>query len=436
MTNEVPKLKWTVMVYMVADTGDSFYRDAMANIAAMTNAGFDDQVKVVVHADAPSPWVTKCWEVTGATKVQNGNCREIDCGHRRVLDFVEKYVKDSNYEAKNYLLVLWGHGEGIDWREKVLGKRPTKEVGKRFAPGSAGVMEVGELGKALKEMHEELEKYIKNKVVLGFDACLMGMVEVYDEIQPYVGWAVAANDEIPDTGWPYKDILNQLGQKPGIDPKTLAEDIVDVCAKWYSSNSSGSKVSFCACNLATSDALCSAAKELTNELVERIKEDSVRNAIREARDFAEDLREKAYIDLNAFCKKLKAQLSGNGAKLQQPGDATANGIHGAADSVIQALENFAFKHEFSDEYPYKYYEDSRAVSICFPESPDLAGSMPDLQVDWKSYKKLKFSLKTEWPKLLREFWGVPKGVGFDSEEEGGTNGDRTKDEKGRAAGQG
>ena len=70
--------KWTVLVYMVADTGDSFYRDAMANITAMTNARFDDQVKVVVHADAPSPWVTKCWEVTGATKDEKGKAKEVE----------------------------------------------------------------------------------------------------------------------------------------------------------------------------------------------------------------------------------------------------------------------------------------------------------------------------------------------------------------------
>ena len=424
MTNNVPKLKWTVMVYMVADTSDSFYRDAMANITAMTNARFDDQVKVVVHADAPSPWVTKCWEVTGTTETRKGEAKEVEsgndprirCGHKCLLNFVNQYLNDRTYKAENYLLVLWGHGEGIDWREKVLGKRPDGEAGKRFAPGSAGVMEIRELGNALKGMH--LREDIKDNVVLGFDACLMGMVEVYDEIQPYVGWAVAANDEIPDTGWPYTNILNQLEDDA---PGKLAAKIVVECADWYSSKINGSKVSFSACDLATatSGALRSAAKELTNELVKRIKEDSVRNAIREARDFAEDLSEKAYVDLNAFCSHLTRQpgLKGNGAEQ----------LKGAAAEVVKALGKFAVKHEFSDEYPYRYRKDSRAVSICFPESANLAGSLPDIQVDWPSYKSLKFSEETHWPELLREFWGV---------KEVGIFGDRTKDEKGRAVGQG
>jgi len=402
-----PKGKWTVMVYMVADTGDSFYQAAMKNITEMTEARFNDQIKVVVHADAPSPWLTKCWQVQGASEVKGGEATKIDCGHSCLVDFVEKSM--NSYESDHYLLVLWGHGEGIDWKKKVLGKRKTMDpiigVGKRFAPGSEGVMEVGELGKALKELH--LNKDIKDNVVLGFDACLMGMVEVYYEIREYVGWAVAANDEIPDTGWPYKDILNQLGNNPGIGPETLAGNIVEACTNWYSRNSPGSKVSFSACNLATSDGLRSAAKKLTSELRKRIKEDSVRNAISEARDFAEDLSEEAYVDLNAFCSELKrqAKLMGNGPKPYQLGDAAANGIQDAASSVMQALKCFAFKHRLSDEYPYKYWEHSSAVSICFPKSGDLAGSKPGIAVDWRSYVDLDFSKATDWPELMKEFWG-------------------------------
>jgi Clostripain family len=414
MTNNVPKLKWTVMVYMVADTSDSFYRDAMANITAMTNAGFDDQIKVVVHADAPSPWRAKCWEVKGATKVQ-GNCTEIDCGHRCLLRFVEKYVKDPN-KAENYLLVVWGHDAGIKWREKVLGKREAGD------PGSVGVMDVAELGKALKEMHVKLEKDIKDKVVLGFDTCLMGMVEVYDEIQPYVGWAVAANDEIPVTGWPYKEILSLLGNKPEMGPRELAKEIVNECRKSYSDTSHESKVSFSACELNSeiSKRLKGAATDLTFQLIKELEKNSgsVVEAIREARDFAQDYQEEAYVDLHAFCSKLQLR------------DGMSNDLVGVAKKVNEVLEDFVINHKFSDNYPGMYMGESRAVSICFPESADLAGSVSGIKVDWRSYEALDFSKKTEWPKFLREFWKR------DTVKVGGTYGERTNYEKGRAAGQG
>src|SRR5262249_36629935 len=147
---------WTVLVYMVADTGDSFYQDAMMNMGEMMSAQFDERVTVVVHADAPSPWPKRCWEVTGVPKCAEsedirtkiGTAREIDCHDNSVLDFVQTVIK--KYKSKYYLLVLWGHGEGIDWKQKVLAGPPSAKIegtGKRFAPGSQGAIEVGELGK-------------------------------------------------------------------------------------------------------------------------------------------------------------------------------------------------------------------------------------------------------------------------------------------------
>ena len=43
------KPKWTVLVYMAADTGDCFYQYAMMDITEMMKARFDDQIRVVVH---------------------------------------------------------------------------------------------------------------------------------------------------------------------------------------------------------------------------------------------------------------------------------------------------------------------------------------------------------------------------------------------------
>jgi hypothetical protein len=110
--------KWTVLVYMVADTGDSFYQDAMADITEMMKAQFDDRIRVVVHADAPSPWETKCWKVKGTPKDR----RWVDSSRdgRGNKDWMWSHVA-IGFCSKGawalirriiYLLVLWGHGEG------------------------------------------------------------------------------------------------------------------------------------------------------------------------------------------------------------------------------------------------------------------------------------------------------------------------------------
>jgi len=391
--------KWTVIVYMVADTGDSFYQSAMDNVFQMTKAKFNDKsIKVLVHADAPSPWVSKCWEVkTGAAILKQG------WDHACFLDFAEKLIEE--YDAENYLIVLWGHGEGIDWKQKILANSPLGTniigAGKRLWQGSKGALEVAEIGQTLKEMHKELENVGLNikrdRVVVGFDACLMGMIEVYDEISKYVGWGVAAAGEIPDTGWSYGDILRVLGDHPETKPKELADKIVDACTDWYSVHSPDTKVTFASCDLSKSDSVLEAMKNLTTVLFACIDDDSVRTAVKDARDFAEDLQEKAYIDLWAFCSELKRKTSQGGAKRLE--------LHSAASRVIDALGNFVIRHNFSDAYPWKFVEDARGLSICFPESADLVGSFPDLRVNWRAYTHLAFSQATHWPEVLEKFWG-------------------------------
>lgn len=393
--------KWTVIVYMVADTGASFYQSALDNITQMMTAQFDEEIKVLVHADAPSPWVSKCWEVkTGtATPLEQG------WDHTCFLDFAKKCVRE--YDAENYLIVLWGHGEGIDWKEKVLANSLVGAnsigAGKRLWTGSNRVLEVAQIGQTLKELHKELENLRLNikrdRVVVGFDACLMAMVEVYSEIQPYVSWAVAANDEIPNSGWPYDKILTKLGKDPGrLRPDNLAKAIVDECTQSYSHLNNKSAVSFSACNLRQDlrKRLEVGVGKLTIEILKHLDRGSIKatEAIREARDFAEDLTESAYVDLNAFCSKLEevARLQANESELRELGD--------AAGQVVEVLKEFAAKTGFSDEYPQKYTKDSRAVSICFPASSDLEGSVPGIEIDLSSYKELQFIQKTNWC----EFW--------------------------------
>jgi len=390
--------KWTVIVYMVADTGEEFYRDAIDNITQMTKAAFDErEVEVVVHADAPSPWASKCWEVKNGT----ATLLKERCDHTCFLDFAKKRVEE--YPAENYLIVLWGHGEGIDWKQKVLGNSPLGKniigAGKRLWQGSQGALEVAEIGQTLKELHRELEKFGLNRdrVVVGFDACLMGMVEVYYEIWKYVGWGVAAADEIPDTGWAYTDILRVLGDRSEPKPKEFADRIVGICTEWYSVRSPDTKVSFAACDLSKSESLLETMTNLTTELCGCIEDSSVRTAVKDARDFAEDLQEKAYIDLWAFCSELSRKTNQGGAKRQE--------LHSAANRVIGALRNFVSRHNFSDAYPWKFAEDARGLSICFPESADLAGSIPALRVNWEAYKDLAFSRTTHWPDFLTKFWG-------------------------------
>ena len=120
------------------------------------------------------------------------------------------------------------------------------------------------------------------------------------------------------------------------------------------------------------------------------------NAVNEARDFAEDLSEKAYVDLYAFCSEL--------ARLTEHPE-----LRDAANNVINALNDSIAAFQFSSSYPQKYAKDARAVSICFPESAQLVGSIPHLQVNWGSYIDLTFNHTTHWSGFLRPSSGTGSG---------------------------
>jgi hypothetical protein len=406
-------MSWTVLVYMAADTSDSFYRYAMQDIGEMMQAQFGPDVKVFAHADAPSRWHRQCWKVTGASKgkgakAEIGKAEPLRCNHGGLLDFVKQYVQ--NDESEYYLLVLWGHGEGIDWKEKVLTELapspPIQAANKRFAPGSQGAIEVGELGKALAGLKLKNARNVdipSDNVVVGFDACLMGMIEVYYEMQKHVRWGVATNDEIPDTGWPYQDILQLLGSRPEIGPLELAEKIVEISTEWYSQNSPDTKISFAACDLSKSLLLRKATTELTGKLIECIHAPAVWQAVKKARDFADDFQEVAYVDIHSFCRELTRQAE------EEDADPALEQLREPVGAVSQALSDFVISHSFSDCYPTKYSKDAFALSICFPESAELVGSVLNLTIDWGSYIHLTFSQETNWPCFLTRFWDAQRG---------------------------
>ena len=413
----VTKTKWTVLVYMAADTSASFYQDAMADVGEMVEAKFPEDVKVIVHTDAPSPWKGRCWSVDGKggiTPRVKANGSEA-CGHERVLDFVKESVEES--DSDHYMLVLWGHGEGIDWKQKVTGPSvPTatpaalgadSAVNKRFALGSQNAVEVGDLGKALTNLelkNSRGEKLNPDQVVMGFDACLMGMVEVDYEIKKHVQWAFATSDEIPVAGWPYRNILNSLGKNPKIKPQNFAEKLVEICSTWYSENSPETKIGFATCNLLDGDLVRDNMEKLTSELRNHINEPKVWEAVRYARDFAEDLGEIAYVDLHAFCSELSRRI----ATLGYPATAELERAARVVNATLDA--KFIVKHDFSNAYPGAYIKESRSLSICFPQTAEMVGSVPDLVVNWGSYRKLEFSEATKWPCFLEEFWALQRST--------------------------
>ena len=226
---EKEQATWTVMVYMSGDQSGSSSLDLAAwlDLEEMESIGSTDQVKVVVQLDPyDSCTGTYRYYVTGANKGPSyplypddivGRLPEQDMSNPSVLANFVNWTT-TNYPADHYLLVLWDHGGG--WKEEDIINRG---IMWDYTP-SYSYMSMEDLADGLDSFNEHID-------IIGFDACLMQMIEVAYQIESQVidcpDYIVASEESIWSLGWNYDDILNHLTLAPTMSAATLGETIVD-----------------------------------------------------------------------------------------------------------------------------------------------------------------------------------------------------------------
>lgn len=337
-----PKAEWTVMVYMNGD--NDLEKFAVADFLEMSDVGSTDQVNIVVQFDRKTakPYkighrlVTPGWTSTLRFRVSYGmkpllanalnreQATELDMGDGEVLrDFVEWARRD--FPAKKYALVIWDHGDGFRALEpEVPGGEPRQEKVFRSVEDSAyrAVSHDESNHDVLynRELQESLTAALggDHLDVLGFDACLMGMVEVAFAMRDTAHVLVVSEELVPGTGWDYENWLEPLVQDPqAYGAEDLGKLLVSSYEKTYKEKDG--ETTHSAVRLAVAEELAGAVSELADRLRENL--DAELPAIRGARNNCAtyapntDCRGKPCyqnIDLGRFCTEL-AQRSGNPA---------------------------------------------------------------------------------------------------------------------------
>ena len=165
---------------------------------------------------------------------------ELNMGDLAVLeDLVEWAVAD--YPAEKYALVIWNHGGG--WRDRM--DRMIEETSDAIDRGDTdwGVAKAvctddtdGDklYTREVQMALEDAKKKTKAELdLVGFDACLMGMVEIAYAVRAVADVVVGSGEIEPGDGWPYDPILKQLTEKPTQDAKELAGVIVREYVDFY-----------------------------------------------------------------------------------------------------------------------------------------------------------------------------------------------------------
>ena len=250
--------QWTFMVYLDGD--NDLESDAIKSFESMAKAGSDANINIVVQFDRAGKdpsyegWKScKRFLVTqGMQPVeaqQLADLGEVDMGSPATLTAFINWA-ESSYPAANYAVVLWDHGSGWDPGTKkllqALKQATTKaekkkllqelQAAKRARPAVKWICEDESHGTmlSLADVKTAINGAGTKVQLAGFDACLMGMVEMAYEIKDAGPAVMVASEEVvPGDSWPYDTILTGLKNNPAWTARDLGSWIVDKYYEYY-----------------------------------------------------------------------------------------------------------------------------------------------------------------------------------------------------------
>ncbi len=234
-------LSWTFMVYV---DGDNNLEDAaIDDFLEMSSVGSSADVNVVVQMDRTPGYDARYgnWTDTRRGLAEGGDVPnaswgtsmgELNMGDPNTLLTFANWAVGA-YPADDYALVLWDHGGG--WRSAGAGSRDCC-----WDDTSGGDY------LANNEVRFALEGIAPNIDLLGFDACLMAMIETAYEVRGEASIFVGSEDTEPWDGWPYDTILPNLMAQPTMDAASLGALIAD---RYYQSYGTGQWVTQSATDL-------------------------------------------------------------------------------------------------------------------------------------------------------------------------------------------
>ncbi|WP_457681487.1 clostripain-related cysteine peptidase [Thermovibrio sp.] len=207
--------QWLVLVYLDADNDLNKY--AYDDLKEMASVKYSPQVKLVVMADFldGGKVIAESSDTTGELKETSFE-EEPNMGSTITLeDFIKEY--EDKYPASKVALIFWNHGDG--WRSKMAAYDQTND----------SYLWMHKVVDSLKDLNSK--GYKVN--LIGFDECLMGMVEVFYDAGQFSDAVVASEALEPGEGWNYQKLFSSLVSNPTVDPYQLGNLVVDSYREEY-----------------------------------------------------------------------------------------------------------------------------------------------------------------------------------------------------------
>lgn len=410
---------WTIMVYLNAK--NNLEPDGIQNFYEMASRGSSQGVNILVEMGRPKAHYTDsdgAWSGVLRFKVEKDmtptkdralmNLGNADMGSAKTLGDFVSWAR-AKYPARRYMLIIWNHGQG--WRFQLAAARSMREAAARNSvaegvrsleradvPSPNGFKSVSydeDTRNILynRDIQDTLQRLLPGTKldVIGFDACLMSMIETAYAMRNVAATLIGSEELEPGAGWPYKDWVASLSQNPQIDGRALAKVVVDSYAGRY-----GDSYMTTLSGLDLTQITRSAAdlSSFANAVIPKIA--SQAPVIRKARDKCNNYGEAAKmhnpVDLALFLEQLSTIT---------PDTSIKNSANHARESLkALVVANYASKR-IQGAYG------SNGVSIYFPASKAFFDQdTPDNQ----GYElnntvfPVEFVQKETWAKLLHEYF--------------------------------
>jgi hypothetical protein len=349
----------TTLVFMAAD--NNLYRESIKDLNEMKKVGSNENLNVVVEIDRRA--ITQNDNPSTINELDSErlyiekdhfeilkNLGEINTGDPIVLnDFLLWGI--SAYPAERYIAIVWNHGGGVKDEEiyEKFGRRMKRTMfrDERWIAcddTSGDFLDTIELKRALS--------ICKRFEIIGFDACLMSMVEIIYQLRYCCNIVVGSQETEPSAGWPYHTILSTLSESPHLSPPELATVIVTSFQTYMTD--AHHRTTLSAISTEKINALAKLIDDLAKVLIELMNKSlmSELEVTKVLRFPLQRFRDRDYIDLSHFAMICGQLINDN--KIQQ-----------ISSELIQTVKDIVIINAITGSL----LDNAHGISIFFPSEP-------------------------------------------------------------------
>jgi len=434
--------EWTIMVYVNGD--NNLERAAIEDFNQMSKIGSSDEVNIIVQMDLIGVYSNIGWSDTRRFRITKDmdpaddsapkeKIGEANMGAPETLSDFVKWGKAS-FPAKKYGLIIWDHGQGwrlylathqvatsatdlIDSIESI--HQNTASQDSQVTDGVVHILahdpfrsnsnnpfkscsndETSNDELYNREIQDELTTLLAGQKleVLGFDACLMGMIETAFAMRNIANNLVASEELEPNAGWDYANWIERVVANPAADGGKLAEIFVDSYQNSYGMHSAQT---LSATKLSEYDDVARKISDFATSLTKKLPTElkAIKAARQQCAMYAPNPYDEAppkdyffHIDIIQFCDRINENTQDSELKTK-------------ATTVKNAVAEIVFKNYAGTQRKGNF--GSNGLAIYFPASNAQYKSDVFEQGGYKKGNKLypvEFVEKQKWADFLHSYF--------------------------------